>query len=282
MTADTTAPPLPAPDWYPDPGGGHEFRYWNGNTWTDGVADSGVVTEEALPQATLLPQLPAKAGWFALGGLVATVALSAIGVGIGLLVARHSLAVRLVIAQIGLWGGLAGACWLASRRLGKRGFLDDLGIRFRATDVWRGLGAAFVARVAVVVVTTVLFLADRKLVGHNLITPRLADRGALITYAVIAAVGAPLVEETFFRGLLLRSLRGRFGPGVAIPVQAVIFGLCHMNPIYGLANVTVVMAITSFGIIAGYLAEHYRRLGPGMCAHAWFNLVTVLALVAAS
>ena len=31
----------PAPDWYPDPGGKHEHRYWNGTAWTDDVADHG-------------------------------------------------------------------------------------------------------------------------------------------------------------------------------------------------------------------------------------------------
>jgi hypothetical protein len=32
---------LPAADWYPDPHGGHELRYWDGTAWTDHVADGG-------------------------------------------------------------------------------------------------------------------------------------------------------------------------------------------------------------------------------------------------
>ncbi len=31
----------PAPNWYPDPGGRHEHRYWDGAAWTDNVADHG-------------------------------------------------------------------------------------------------------------------------------------------------------------------------------------------------------------------------------------------------
>ncbi|MDH3300463.1 MAG: phospholipid scramblase-related protein [Acidimicrobiia bacterium] len=31
----------PAPDWYPDPMGRHEYRYWDGATWTDHVASHG-------------------------------------------------------------------------------------------------------------------------------------------------------------------------------------------------------------------------------------------------
>jgi uncharacterized protein YxjI len=31
----------PAPNWYPDPGGKHEHRYWDGSRWTDDVSDHG-------------------------------------------------------------------------------------------------------------------------------------------------------------------------------------------------------------------------------------------------
>lgn len=31
----------PAADWYSDPTGRHEHRYWDGSTWTDHVADQG-------------------------------------------------------------------------------------------------------------------------------------------------------------------------------------------------------------------------------------------------
>lgn len=35
------SPSTPAPDWYPDPMGRHEYRYWDGATWTDHVASHG-------------------------------------------------------------------------------------------------------------------------------------------------------------------------------------------------------------------------------------------------
>jgi hypothetical protein len=34
------APPVPA-DWYPDPSGTHQLRYWDGTRWTPQVADNG-------------------------------------------------------------------------------------------------------------------------------------------------------------------------------------------------------------------------------------------------
>ena len=39
--------PSPA-GWFPDPGGGHQWRYWDGTQWTDVVADQGVTTVEAV------------------------------------------------------------------------------------------------------------------------------------------------------------------------------------------------------------------------------------------
>jgi hypothetical protein len=40
MTQDATKG-SPKPDWYADPTGRHEYRYWDGSAWTANVADSG-------------------------------------------------------------------------------------------------------------------------------------------------------------------------------------------------------------------------------------------------
>ena len=34
----------PAPGWNPDPSGRHEYRYWDGGSWTDDVSDDGVTS----------------------------------------------------------------------------------------------------------------------------------------------------------------------------------------------------------------------------------------------
>lgn len=36
----------PGPDWYADPTGRHQWRYWDGTAWTDQVADGGVVGQD--------------------------------------------------------------------------------------------------------------------------------------------------------------------------------------------------------------------------------------------
>ena len=37
-----------APGWLPDPSGRHEYRYWDGTTWTDDVSDNGVTSTDPL------------------------------------------------------------------------------------------------------------------------------------------------------------------------------------------------------------------------------------------
>ena len=41
----------PSPGWNPDPTGRHEYRYWDGQDWTDDVSDDGVTSVDALDAA---------------------------------------------------------------------------------------------------------------------------------------------------------------------------------------------------------------------------------------
>lgn len=55
----------------------------------------------------------------------------------------------------------------------------------------------------------------------------------------------------------------------------------HYRVGMGLAEALLTIAtIASFGIILGLLRAHYQRLGPGMIAHAAFNLVAVVSALA--
>ena len=58
---------------------------------------------------------------------------------------------------------------------------------------------------------------------------RVVERGsgsAFVLLVVTVLVVAPVAEELMFRGVLLRSLLRRFGPGAAVLVSAVAFGWC--------------------------------------------------------
>ena len=36
------------PNWYPDPAGHHQMRFWDGTTWSSHVSDGGVQSEDPL------------------------------------------------------------------------------------------------------------------------------------------------------------------------------------------------------------------------------------------
>ncbi len=293
MSADIErSVPAASPGWYPDPGRRHQLRWWDGERWTLGVADGYEVSEDALPAhpGAAGPNstsdgralLPLRAGAV---GLVAIVAATLIGSLLALAITgghhRHLLP-ALLVGQGTLWAGMAGACWWASRRYGTGSVRRDLGVDARGVDLGWGFLAALAGRIAAGIFALVLFAVDPKLVGSNTgVFDRLrADRAAFLALAVLAAVGAPIFEELFFRGLLLRSLQTRLGAAGAVAVQALLFGMVHAQPTQGWQNVSIIATTGLLGVLLGFLAQHFRRLGPGMATHFFFNLVAVAVLLA--
>ena len=108
-------------------------------------------------------------------------------------------------------------------------------------------------------------------------------RSALTVVVVlfIAVVGAPFVEELFFRGLLMSGLVARFGAALGIIVQAVVFGLVHLGPTDARGNLGVFLLIAPVGAVLGVLRFGYKRLGTGMFTHAAYNaIIMAIALLA--
>lgn len=278
----------PAPNWYPDPSGVADLRYWDGGEWTRSVVVAGHVTERPMPWPPVTPapapppderaELPGRAALYGLGGFAAgMVAALALSIAAAVLDLPHIAALLLNLG--GLWTGLLGACWLASRRWGSGRLVRDYGLRISGADVGRGLLMSLAARVAAAVVVVPFVLLDERLAGDN--TGVFGDVGySPLTFAVFAVVvvcGAPVVEELFFRGLLLRSLTTRLGDTAALLIQAGLFALAHFSPLLGLANFSVVAVIGAAGIIFGITARRWR-VGTSVVAHGAFNLVSVVAL----
>lgn len=290
------APALPPPAWYPDPSGVGQYRYWDGARWTLGVVIAGHVTERPMPwppvgQPPVGPaygygvpsgppderiQLPGRAAWYAVAGFVVGLVVG-VGLGVGAQVLGAPDIVVLLLNVFGLWTGLLGACWLASRRWGTGNIAHDYGLALAAGDWGWGLLMSLGARVAGAIVAIPFVFFPRLLGNNSDAYGRVAGSWApFLVFAVVAVVGAPLVEELFFRGLLLRSLTTRLGVALAVIVQALMFGLAHFSPILGLVNITVITVIAAAGIVFG-LSAWWRRVGTSVVAHAAFNLIAVLA-----
>jgi membrane protease YdiL (CAAX protease family) len=195
---------------------------------------------------------------------------------------------------VGLWVGFFLGPWVATRVRGTGRFLADLGVRFRPVDllgipvglagqiILDALYAPFVSHLKHFTAPT------HKLVGS-------AHGWGFLVIAILTVCGAPFFEEILFRGLALKALLRLFAPSAspspavsvgpttrralavvaAVAVDGVLFGLAHWE-LYQFAGLAV------FGMLLATVSYKTGRLGMNMVAHATFNLVAVLAVLATS
>jgi uncharacterized protein len=271
----------PPPGWYPDPGGLAERRWWDGDRWTEHVWPPRSPVEAVESGPGPVRRLPSRAAWWGLAGVAAGVVLSVLFQGVAYAIDPKSEPLIVLFGEIGLWTALAGTCRLASRRYGTGRLSDDFGFRIRPQDV--GVGAAgFVACFLVAGFVGNLF-SHTVFQGSNtgVIRNQKGSGVGLAVVAAIAAVGAPIFEELFFRGFLRLSFETRIGPIRAIWAQAFCFGLAHFQPNQGLGSVSIIADTMAIGLVLGYLAHRTGRLGAGMVAHGTFNLAVTLIIVLA-
>lgn len=88
-------------------------------------------------------------------------------------------------------------------------------------------------------------------------------------------------EELFFRGLVQGVFTRRFGPRIAIVAQAACFVVAHYEVGMGVAEALITVATSgTLGAYLGLIRWRYGRLGPGMVAHAAFNLFALVVVFA--
>jgi membrane protease YdiL (CAAX protease family) len=97
-----------------------------------------------------------------------------------------------------------------------------------------------------------------------------ATAGWAVLLVVIVVIGAPLIEEFVYRGLLQGAAVRRFGAPVAVPGVAVLFALVHFRPVE-------YPGLLVFGLVVGVSAWRTGRLGMPVLIHVAFN-ATGLAL----
>lgn len=276
-----TTTTLPPAGWYADPWRVTQWRWWDGGAWT-GYTDQQYATPYPYPVAPTAPDdsRPIRAGWTAILGMVVGIALSIAiyVVGFALGVPRGN-AILLLVAQLGLWTGPVGACVIAVRRHGT-GRLRDLGLRFKWVDLALGPGFAIASLIGVGIIARVITQIGIHPRRSSLVGP--VDRGTLtvVIIVLIAVIGAPIVEELFFRGLLMSGLVSRFGVALGIIFQAIVFGLVHVSQADLNSDLGVFLLIAPVGVVLGLLRYGFKRLGTGMVTHATYNAIIIAVLLA--
>jgi uncharacterized protein len=184
------------------------------------------------------------------------------------------------VAQLGLWVGLLGAPLVATRLKGN-GLVADLHVRARLADAWRGggIGVALQLVVLPLLYWPLLELLDKGVSDLEGPAREMTDRAdgplGVVLLVLIVGIGAPIVEEIFYRGLFQGALLKRgLPPAAAIAINATVFGLSH-------GQLLQLPALIVFGAAAGILAHRSGRLGPAIAAHIAFNMVTVVSLLVA-
>jgi membrane protease YdiL (CAAX protease family) len=221
-------------------------------------------------------------GWALVGVLVGVVASGVLTLLAS--VVSDSLALELLVAQGGLYAGIGWGIVFVCRRYRTGRVRDDLVVSWRRVDVGIGVIGSIACRIAAgVLVVVVLTVLDG---DADDATPEQFERFetsdlARVVVALIAVLAAPVVEELLFRGVLLRGLRGPLGRDGAIAVQAAAFGLLHVDwsgPWE--QGVTLFVATAALGVGSAVLVELTGRLAPSIWAHAAFNLVSAIVILA--
>ena len=171
--------------------------------------------------------------------------------------------------QVALWFGLFGVpVWIVSNR-----GLDwsTLGLTIERRDILPGLAIGVFAQALLVpaLYAPILFFRDDLDVAED--ARELVDKAdglGIVVLLLVVVVGAPVIEEIFFRGLVLRAFEDRWHPRVALVASSIVFGLIHFQPLQ-------FPALVMFGLISGHLAQRHGRLGRAVWAHVGFNAWTV-------
>ncbi len=184
-----------------------------------------------------------------------------------------------VLASVAvLWVFYLVAMVYVSRRYVTGRFAADFGLRVRGRDV---LGAGIGVLCQIVLVPAVYLplqaiwpdtFNDDQLREN---AAGLADRASGVStmlLVLVVAVGAPIVEELVYRGLIQGSLTSRLNDAVAVTATASLFTLIHFRPVE-------YPGLFVFAIVLGICAAVTRRLGCSIFVHIGFNATGLLLVM---
>jgi membrane protease YdiL (CAAX protease family) len=192
-----------------------------------------------------------------------------------------------VASLLGEWVGVVSVLVFASRVKGEGRLSLDYGLELDPrADLFPGAVAGVCSQVVLSGLVTPLiqhFQHHIKLSEHAIDVGKQASSSATLTKIVVVVVfvvGAPIVEELFFRGALQRALIRRIGSAPGIAVTSVVFALLHLSGHVSAGSaITLVAELTAFGVVLSLLALRTGRLGAGIVAHAAFNAVATYSLL---
>lgn len=172
-----------------------------------------------------------------------------------------------------------GMVWFLSRSRGSGSLAADTGLIVRGTDWW-GVFAGMGLQIAIALVTAPLLMwlwpdgppsqgvADVAESSETLVEQLLV--------LVVVAVGAPIIEEIIFRGMLLSILRRSLSKWPAILISAAVFSAIHLVDPNAIA---VVPGLFLLGVALGWAALRRGDLSLAIAMHSGINLLAAVTLL---
>lgn len=90
---------------------------------------------------------------------------------------------------------------------------------------------------------------------------------------LIVGIAVPIVEELYFRGVILHAFEHRYGLGVALVASSVLFGVLH-------GGLLAILFATWAGLCFALTTALTGRLGAPIIAHALNNTIAMLIVTA--
>lgn len=232
-----------------------------------------------LPSASPRPIDPTTAVIGCLGAWVLGQIVSAIIIGVlaGPEASTDATFSELSAGLVGVWASYLAVMWVISERAGSASFVQDYGFSFRLVDI-TGLGIGAIAQLVLLRVVYLplealwpdTFTQDRLEENAQDLVDRAGGAATLLLIGVVV-IGAPIVEELFYRGLLQRPLAARFSEGPVLVAVAAVFAAIHLRPVE-------FPGLFVFGLVLGFAALRTRRLGMSIAIHVGFNATALLLL----
>jgi uncharacterized protein len=173
----------------------------------------------------------------------------------------------LAVALVASWVAYMSMLWVVSQRVGSGDFRDLLAVPI---GVLTQLVVVPVVYVPLRGVWPATFTDDR-LEERTRDLIEVAGDTSVLLLILLVVVGAPVVEELVYRGLIQRSLAARISDPLALVAASAWFAVIHFQ-------LLEMPGLFVAGLVFGACLLVTGRLATAMVAHAAFNATALLAV----
>jgi membrane protease YdiL (CAAX protease family) len=213
-------------------------------------------------------------GWVIGSLIVAPLVVAALGAELG-----GDLTIpQLLAVAVGAWSVFLVALVIAGKKFGTGDFFADFAARFRPIDLV-GVPIGVVTQLGLV---PLLYLPLKALWPDTFSSERLEERAqdladrangsSAVLLVLIVVIGAPIVEELVYRGLLQRSMASVVQAWPAAVFTAIWFSLIHLSPVE-------YPGLFVAGLVFGAGVAVTNRIGLSIVTHAAFNATGILIVL---